>query len=141
MSTTAKTIYIGTIVIGIIAASFSTLPASAQQRDYTWRNKFAESLAQSTTADSFNFDELSAGGKGNWNFSSEDETRSIRDNLKQLGEYDISGAENFNIRLTRQNRRRLGIGRWANKGDRPYYSIDNGFYPYYFKENRIYNYY
>ena len=118
------TVYTGAIALGIIVLGLSPLPVRSQ----------------STTADSFNFDELDAGGKGNWNFTSEDETRSIGDNLQQLGEYDLSGVENFNIRLTRQSRRRLGIGRWANKGDRPYYSIDNGFYPYFFRENRRYNY-
>ena len=125
MLTIAKTaLYTSALALGIISADLCALPA----------------YSQSTTADSFNFDELSAGGKGNWNFTSEDETRSIRDNLKQLKEYDISGVENFDIRLTRQNRRRWGIGRWANKGDRPYYSIDDGFYPYYFRQNRRYNY-
>ena len=124
MLTIDKTaVYTGAIALGIICG-LSPLPVRSQ----------------STTADSFNFDELDAGGKGNWNFTSEDETRSIRDNLQQLGEYDISGVENFNIRLTRQSRRRLGIGRWANRGDRPYYSVGDGFYPYYFYENRRYNY-
>ena len=95
--------------------------------------------AQSRTADSFNFDEITAGGKGNWNFSSEDETVSIQNNLNQLRKYDISVNENYDIRVIRENRRRLGIKRWGNRGDRSYYSIDDGLYPYYFRENRIYN--
>lgn len=125
MPTTAKIMSTGAIVLGIIVANFSTLPARAQSR----------------TADSFNFDELSAGGKGNWNFTSEDETASIRDNLQELGEYDISVREDFNIRAIRANRRRLGSRSWANKGDRPDYFVDYEFYPYYFRKNRINNYY
>ena len=48
-------------VVGVIVISFS-----------------ASVNAQSRTADSFNFDSISVGGKSNWNFSSEDETVSIR---------------------------------------------------------------
>ena len=133
MLTTTKTLYTGAIsqagflliALRIIVAGLSTLPAHAQSK----------------TADSFNFDEISVGGKGSWNFTSEDETVSIRDNLKKLREYDISGAENFDIRMIRRNRRRLGIQRWGNRGDRPYYSVGDGFYPYYFRESRIFNYY
>ena len=125
MSITPKTMYTGALLLGIIVAGFSPLPVHSQSK----------------TADSFNFDELSAGGRGNWNFSSEDETVSIRDDLNQLKEYDISGIENFDIRVIRERRRRLGIKRWGNRGDRSLYFIDDGLYPYYFRENRIYNYY
>lgn len=125
MSITAKTMSIGALWLGIIVAGFSPLPVQSQSK----------------TADSFNFDELSAGGKGNWNFSSEDDAVSIRDNLSQLREYDISGRENFDIRMIRERRRRLGIRRWGNQGDRSLYFIDDGLYPDYFRENRIYNYY
>ena len=125
MSITAKTMYTGALLLGIIVAGFSPLPVHSQSK----------------TADSFNFDELSAGGRGNWNFSSEDETVSIRDDLNQLKEYDISGIENFDIRVIRERRRRLGIKRWGNRGDRSLYFIDDRLYPYYFRENRIYNYY
>ena len=123
MSIIAKTMYTGALSLGIIFTGFSSLPV----------------YAQSKTADSFNFDELSAGGS-NWNFSSEDETVSIRDDLNRLEEYD-AGIENFDIRVIRERRRRLGIKRWGNRGDRSLYSIDDGLYPYYFRENRIYRYY
>ena len=116
-------IYTGAIVLGIIVAG-SIRPAHSQSR----------------TADSFNFDELSAGGKGSWDFLSEDETLSIRDDLNNLKEYDISGRRNFDIRVVRENRRHLGIRRWGNQGDRSYYSIGDGFNPYYFRDNRIYDY-
>jgi len=97
--------------------------------------------AQSRTADSFNFDKITVGNESNWNFSSEDETVSIRDNLQNLREYDLSNIENFDLRLIRERRRRLGIKRWGNKGDRSYYSIEDGVYPYYFPATRTYNYY
>ena len=126
MLITAKTtMRLGVIALGTIVINFFTLPSNAQSR----------------TADSFNFDEISVGDDRNWNFSSEDETVSIRNNLKQLREYDISGTENFDVRLIRERRRELGIRRWGNQGDRPYYSIEDGIYPYYFRENRIYNIY
>ena len=30
--------------------------------------------------------------------------------------------------MNRQNRKRLGIGRWANRGDRPDYSFDEAIF-------------
>ena len=124
MLTTAKSaIHLSAIALGIIVVNFSTLPSNAQ----------------STTADSFNFEEISAGGKGSWSFSSEDETVSVDNNLKQLNEYDISGVENFDVRsIQRRNWRNR---RGGNQGDRPYYSIENRIFPYYPIRNRIYNYY
>ena len=96
--------------------------------------------AQSRTADSFKFDEITAGGKGEWDFSNVDETFSIQNNLNELGEYDVSATESYDIRLIRQRRRRLGIKRWGNRGDRSYNIVDYDFHPYYLR-NRFYNYY
>ena len=123
MSIIAKTMYTGALSLGIMIAGFSPLSVHSQSK----------------TADSFNFDELSAGGRGNWNFLSEDETVSIRDNLNNLREYDISGRENFDIRVIGENRRRLGIKRWGNRGDRLYYPLEDRIFPFYSPENRIYN--
>ncbi len=124
MLTTAKSaIHLSAIALGIIVVNFSTPPSNAQ----------------STTADSFNFEQITAGNKDNWNFSSEDETVSIRNNLKKLREYDISGVENFDVRsIQRRNWRNR---RGGNRGDRPYYSIEDRIFPYYPLETRIYNYY
>lgn len=122
LTTANRAIYLSAIALGTIVVNFSTLPSNAQ----------------STTADSFNFDEISAGGKGSWNFSSEDETVSIRNNLKELREYDISGVENFDVRLIQ--RRNWRNRRWGNQGDR-YYYIENRIFPYYPIRGRIYNYY
>lgn len=95
--------------------------------------------AQSTTAESFNFEEISIGDERGWNFSSEDEKVSLQDDLKKLGEYDISGTEHFDVQLIEERRRRLGIKRWGNRGDRSVYSVGDGRYPYYFREHRINN--
>lgn len=124
MLNTAKgVIQLSAIALGIIVVNLPTLPGNTQ----------------STTADSFNFEEISAGGKGSWNFSSESETASIRDNLKELGEYDISGVENFDIRLIQ--RRNWRNRRGGNQGDRPYYFVEDRIFPYYPQSTRIYNYY
>lgn len=120
MLTTAKSaIHLSAVALGIIVVNLSILPSNAQ----------------STTADSFNFDKISAGGKGSWSFSSEDETASIRDDLKQLKEYDISGVENFDIRAIQ--RRNWRNRRGGNQGDR-YYYIENRIFPDYFMRDRIY---
>lgn len=123
LTSTKRVIHLSAVVLGSIVFNFSTLPSNAQ----------------STTADSFNFDEISAGGKGGWNFSSEDETVSIGNNLKQLREYDISRVENFDVRsIQRRNWRNQ---RGGNNADR-YYYIENRIFPYYPIRNGIYsNYY
>ena len=123
LTITRAAIHLGAIALITVGASV-IIPANAQSR----------------TADSFNFDEITAGGKGNWNFSNVDETVSIQNNLNKLREYDISATESYDIRLIRENRRRLGIKRWGNRGYRSYDLVDDDFYPYYFR-NRFYNYY
>ena len=127
MLNTAKKVSTGVMVLNIIVAGLSAPTVRAQSK----------------TADSFNFDELSAGGIDNWNFSSEAETISIQNNLQELREYDVSGRrkKRLNIRQIRENSWRFGAKGWVNRGDRPYYSLGNEFYPHYFWENRIYNYY
>lgn len=117
MLNTAKTLtQLGAIALFTIVSSHS-LPANTQSR----------------TADSFSFDELEAGGREDWNFPSENETVSIKDDIKQLEneDYDVSGREHFDIRLTRNARRRLRRGRWANKGDVPVYRLHDRIFPYY----------
>ena len=117
-------IHLSAIALITLGANAIALPANAQSR----------------TADSFNFDEITAGGKGEWDFSNVDNTLSIKNNLNELGEYDVSATESYDIRLIRQRRRRLGIKRWGNRGDRELNIVDYDFYPYYLR-NRYYNYY
>ena len=120
LTTSKKAIHLSAIV-GTIVFNFSVPPSNAQ----------------STTAESFNFEEISAGDSG-WNFKSEDETVSIRNNLKELREYDISGGEYFDVRaIQRRNWRNQRGGTDADR----YYHIENRIFPYYPLETRIYNYY
>ena len=65
LTTAKKAIYLSAIAIGSIVVNFSMQPSNAQ----------------STSADSFNFEEITVGDENNWNFSSVDETISIRNNL------------------------------------------------------------
>ena len=134
LTTVQAATHISAIAIGFLAVNLPVAQTNAQQLDYTWRNKFAVSQAQSTTADSFNFEEISVGDETSWNFSSKDETASLRDEIQQLGEYNISDTDNFNVKLIQENRT------WANKGDRPYYYIENRIAPYYSVETQIYGY-
>lgn len=122
LATAKKAIYLSAIAIGSIVVNFSMQPSNAQ----------------STSADSFNFEEITVGDENNWNFSGVDKTISIRNNLTQLKEYDISGVEYFDVRsIQRRNWRNQ---RGGNNGDR-YYHIDNRIFPYYPVRNGIYNYY
>lgn len=119
MVNTAKAaMRLGTIAIGLFVVNLPT----------------AQTNAQSTTADSFNFEEISIGDETSWNFSSEDETASLRDEIQNLGEYSISDADNFNVRLVQKNRT------WADKNLPPYYYIENRIAPYYFIKTRVYDY-
>ena len=122
ITTGKKARHLSAIALGIIVVNFS-MPLGN---------------AQSTTAESFNFEDISAGGKGSWNFKSVDETVSIRNNLKELREYDISGVEYFNVRaIQRRNWRNQRGGTDADR----YYYIENRIFPYYPLETTIYNYY
>ena len=118
MLTTKIAQSLGAIAIGISIINFPILKANAQ----------------STTADSFNFEEISIGDETSWNFSSKDETASLRDEIQQLGNYNISSANDFDVKLVQENRT------WANKNQRPYYYIENKVAPYYFIRTRVYDY-
>ena len=123
LKTTKAARYLSAIVLVTVGANIFTLPTNAQSR----------------TADSFNFDEITAGGKGSWDFSNIDETTSIRNNLNQLGEYDVDEINTYDIRLIHQNNRKLGTKRWGNRGDRSYDVVDDNFYPYFY-DRRFYDY-
>ena len=79
---------------------------------------------QTTTSDEVSFEDIEAGEEGSWNFSSEDETISIQDNLEQLREYDISTPYDSEVKLTEEERR------WGNTGDRPDYTLETEVYDY-----------
>lgn len=83
--------------------------------------------AQTTTLKDDMFQNIEAGDEG-WNFISEEETKSIQDNLNQLEDYSIMNS-NFDsdFRLVEEDRR------WQNQGDRPNY-------PDYSLETEVYDY-
>ena len=80
--------------------------------------------AQTTASDEISFEDIEAGQDGSWDFSSEDETISIQDNLEELREYDISSPYDSELKLTEEERR------WGNTGDRPDYTLETEIYDY-----------
>ena len=116
MSITIKTaLSLGAIALGITTANYS-LPLNAQ----------------TDSSEEFSFEDIQAGKDGSWNFSSEDETISIQDNLRQLNqevkakEYDISYPYDSDLRLIEEERR------WdnTNTGNRPDYILETDIYDY-----------
>lgn len=82
--------------------------------------------AQSTTSESIPFEDIEAGQDGSWNFSSEDETISIQDNLQELREYDISTPYDSEVELVEKDPR----WGWDNRGSRPDYTLETEVYDY-----------
>lgn len=116
MSITIKTaLSLGAIALGITTANYS-LPLNAQ----------------TDSSKEFSFEDIQAGKDGSWNFSSEDETISIQDNLRQLNqevkakEYDISYPYDSDLRLIEEERR------WdnTNTGNQPDYILETDIYDY-----------
>lgn len=81
--------------------------------------------AQTNPSEEF-FQDIQVGENTNWNFTSEDETISIQDNLKQLREYNISDSDpDLDIQLEEEDRR------WGNNiGGPEEYSIETEIYDY-----------
>ncbi|MBE9045065.1 hypothetical protein IQ255_11730 [Pleurocapsales cyanobacterium LEGE 10410] len=82
-------------------------------------------VAQTDTPEDL-FEDIQAGENATWNFTSEEETLSIENNLEELGEYSISNSElDTNIELKEENRR------WGNNlGGPEEYSIETEIYDY-----------
>ena len=82
--------------------------------------------AQTTTSENISFEDIEAGQDGSWNFSSEDETISIEDNLQELREYDISTPYDSEVELVEKDPR----WGWDNRGSRPDYTLETEVYDY-----------
>jgi hypothetical protein len=83
--------------------------------------------AQTNTSNDTMFQNIEAGEEG-WNFVSEEETRSIQDNLKELEDYSILNSNlDSEVRLVEEDRR------WRKQGQRPNY-------PDYSLETEVYDY-
>ena len=82
------------------------------------------SNAQTSSSESFEFERLEVGEETNWGFSSEDETTSVRDDIKELKDYSISDSDDSNVRITDE------APRWNNRGELEDFSIDADVYEY-----------
>ena len=60
----------------------------------------------------------------NWSFSSENESISVKDEIKELKEYSISESNSLDVQLIKENRR------WDNRGNPRDYSVEAEFYNY-----------
>ena len=83
--------------------------------------------AQTDTRGDIFLEDIEAGEEVNWNFSSEDESTSIKDDIKGLGEYSSSETESeteIDLELVEED------SRWGNRGDAEDYSIEAEFYDY-----------
>ena len=94
---------------------------------FTVANVYSSPLnAQTRTLNNTMFQNIEAGEEG-WNFISEEETKSIQDNLKQLEDYSIMNSSDSDLRLIEQR------ARWRKQGERPNY-------PEYLLETDVYDY-
>lgn len=114
MSITIKTaLSFGAIALGITTVNYS-LPLNAQ----------------TDSSEEFSFEDIQAGKDGSWNFSSEDETISIQDNLRQLNqevkdrESEISYPYDSDFRLIEEDRRWYN----TNTGNGPEYILETDIY-------------
>ena len=99
-----------TIALGLIVANVSSSPLNAQTRN------FNDTMFQNIEA-----------GKDGWNFVSEEETKSIQDNLNQLEDYSIMNSSDSDLRLVEED------PRWRQQGERPNYpdySLETDVYDY-----------
>ena len=98
------------VAIAFISAilNFSGLPSNAQ----TDRTEY------------YFLEDVEARTRANWDFPSEDESTSIKDDLQELSEYDLSESDLEDIQLVEEDRK------WGNKGDARNYSIEAEIYDY-----------
>ena len=82
------------------------------------------SNAQTSSSESFEFERIEVGEEINWDFSSEDETTSIKDDIKELKDYSISDTEDSDVRITDEE------PRFDNRGELQDFSIDADVYEY-----------
>ena len=107
LTTATSAMRFSAIALGIIVVNFFTLPANAQ----------------TDTSESFNFEEIGIGENADWNFTSENETISIEDEIENLEEFDISDSNDPDTRLIEKRG-------WGNRGARPEYSVETTIYDY-----------
>lgn len=69
-------------------------------------------------------DEIEAGKNKRWSFTSEDESITIKDDIKELRTYSISDDEDSDLELEEEDRR------WGNRGDVDDYTFEVEVYDY-----------
>ena len=79
--------------------------------------------AQSDVSEGFEFDKLGV-EESNWNFSSEDESVSVQDDIRELEEFGLVNTEDSDVRIIEEKRR------WGNRGDAEDYKIQTDVYDY-----------
>lgn len=104
-NTIKKTIQISAVALGLLAVNS------------------AVSNAQADTSESFEFDKLEV-EENNWNYGGENESISVKDDLQELNEYDVSDVEESDVRIIEEDRR------WGNRGDVEDYKIKTNVYDY-----------
>ena len=98
-----------TIALGTILTTFYSLPSIAQTNNVV-QNKPVENWKLESRTD--------------WNFSSEDESVSVADDLKELREYNISESDLPDVELIKQN------GGWRDRLYNRRYTLEAEFYEY-----------
>ncbi|GAB4523174.1 MAG: hypothetical protein Tsb0014_00470 [Pleurocapsa sp.] len=99
----------GKIILGFIFVTIYSLPLNAQTN--TTQYEFLQNIE--------------AGKDMNWGFSSEDETASLKDEIKKLGDYDLSASDtDLDVELLETE------PKWGNRGDVEDHSIEAEVYDY-----------
>jgi xanthine dehydrogenase molybdopterin-binding subunit B len=114
---TFKTIRTFAIALGGLSLLVYSLPISAQT------NTNEVNITQTNT-DKINTEDWNISSNTEWNFSSEDESVSVKDRLKQFGEYNSSQPDSRDVELLQENQR------WGNQGDVEDYSLETDIYNY-----------
>ncbi len=99
---------VAAIALGTILGAFYILP----------------SAAQTNSLESETINNLKIQSDTDWNFSSEDESISVADDLKELDKYNISESDLPDIQLIKHKRR------WSNHLNYRRYSLEGALYDY-----------
>lgn len=105
-----KTLKITAIAIGSLFVGLYSLPLNAQDN---------------VSKDGSSLENIEADENLNWTFTSENEPLTVKDDIRELGNYSISDEDNgTDLRLTEED------SRWGNRGDVDDYTFDVEVYDY-----------
>lgn len=107
LNITCKTMRLCMLALGTLIATYS-FPLTAQ-----------------TDTTEANVEDWQINSRQEWNFSSDDESASVKDQLNQLGEYKFSQPDlETDVKLLQENHK------WGNQGDVEDYSLETDVYNY-----------